>query len=310
LHAYDSRSHRIQCSAIRLAPAARDWLATNTLSRPYQIFESVCNLIDAAGDVLSIMLVPAEMNPLALEIDLSHDLRQYVKPQSEVRLEGNYLHAGIIAIQLASQKLWDPSPNWHAARVNQSNVRSLVGEVASPLIDDHAPESLAVFLRSPESLESPVEGWQKRAQGPINRLMDGLEAGDTTSAVAGAADLAGLGMGLTPSGDDFIIGVMHALWCTSPLQEASTFCTALLNAITPRTNRLSASYLARSACGEAGEAWHLLIQAMAQGDARALSAPVKSLIGLGHTSGQDALSGFVLSMRQLLGPRDTSNTHP
>jgi hypothetical protein len=261
--------------------------------------------MNADGDVLSLMLAPAEMNPLALEIespDPPHDFRKHVQPQSEVQLEGNYLHAGNIAVRLSSQKLWDPTPNWHVARVNQPNVQSLVGEVASQLIDDHAPESLAILLRSPESLGSPVEGWQKRAQGPIIRLLDGLETDDSSSVLAGAADLAGLGMGLTPSGDDFIIGVMHAIWCSLPSSEAQAFCAALLSPVADRTNRLSASYLSRSALGEASDPWHTLIEALARGDVAGLKSPVDALIGLGHTSGQDALSGFVLGFKHFQPP--------
>ena len=48
------------------------------------------------------------------------------------------------------------------------------------------------------------------------------------------------------------------------------------------------------------QAWHRLIQALARADAPGLRAPVASLIGLGHTSGQDALTGFLLAMGALM----------
>lgn len=303
LRAYGSSSSLKQYSAVRLAPAARDWLATDLLSSPYQIFESVCNLLNAQGDVLSLMFTPAEMNPLALEIDCPeghHDFTEIIRPESEIRQEADLLRIAGFTIRLDSAESWDPFPDWGAARESRQRGQDAIIDITSMLIANHSNESLAVFLRALDSSSDPAfPGWQKRAHAPITRLLEGLKAGDAATMLDGASNLAGLGMGLTPSGDDFIIGVMHALWCTLPPEEAAAYCGKLLDTVAPKTNRLSASYLARAARGESGEAWHTLIEAMAQGDTKALIDPVQSLIGLGHTSGQDALSGFVLGYRHV-----------
>jgi hypothetical protein len=164
------------------------------------------------------------------------------------------LYVGKLSINLASAEIWDPCPNWDAFRENRQLTQNPIREIARLVVEDHAPESLAVFLSEPEALAGLIQtGWQERAREPIARLLDGLSAGEPSNIQAGAAALAGLGMGLTPSGDDFIIGVMYALWCTSPPEEATARCAELLQVAADKTNRLSASYLARAACGEAGE---------------------------------------------------------
>jgi hypothetical protein len=296
----------LSCSVTRIAPAARDWLASSAPARPYHIFEKVCNLINTEGEVLTLMLPPAEMNPLALELDCVNeqgDLTQAIFPDSMIYLEGDSLRVGEVTIQLRSQTVWDPVPRWDSARQNRQNVEKTLGEVASLLSARRSPDSLAVFVTKTRDLSnSAVEGWQSRAREPILRLLGGLKDADDQRVNSGARELAGLGPGLTPGGDDFVIGVMHALWCATTPEQARMLCGELLRAVANKTNRLSASYLARAAYGEAGDTWHTLIRAMARGDASTIVTPVESLIGLGHTSGQDALSGFMLAFGYVHSP--------
>ncbi len=288
----------LNCSTSRISPAAREWLASSASARPYHIFEKVTNLINADGDVITLMLSPAEMNPLALEVEAALDFRAHLTPHSEVRLEGEVLRVGELAVMLGSVHAWDPRPDWPAARRQLADVLRLVGFLEARLIADPIPESLAVFV-APGALESPVGGWQERARVGIQVYLNGVSAGDPASAGDFAAGLAGLGAGLTPSGDDFLIGVMHALWCTTPPDQARVICAAIAQAAAPRTNQLSANYLSRAALGEASGSWHDLVAALGRGDREGLLAPFAALCHLGHTSGQDALAGYLLGMRAI-----------
>lgn len=163
----------------------------------------------------------------------------------------------------------------------------------------------------PESLAQP-EGNPWRASEAISGLADGLRRGDADAAGEAASRLAGLGPGLTPSGDDMLTGAMTALTLVRG-EEASALRRAIADAAVPRTTRLSAAYLDAAARGEAGEAWHMLRDALA-GPARgagAKGAPVvaaeaeaakveeaaRRVLAFGETSGADMLAGFVLAFR-------------
>jgi len=293
----------IMCSATRASPAALEWLETNTPSRPYHIFETVCNLINAEEDVLSLTLAPAEMNPLSFEMlcgDLSLDLTKHIQVNSEVLKDGAQLCVGNLIIDLEPHDPWNPSPDWGRVTVRMQETQSVVDEITAILLSDHSPDSLAIFL-SPSGFESKTQpsSWQRAAIIPIQMLLDGIERLDSSALHGAASDLAGLGLGLTPSGDDFIIGVMHALWMILSEEQARSLCRELLTATTPRTNALSANYLKAAAHGEASEAWHTIVSAIAQNDKIALNSSVEILKKLGHTSGQDALSGFLLGSRHI-----------
>jgi hypothetical protein len=108
---------------------------------------------------------------------------------------------------------------------------------------------------------------------------------------AAARQLAGLGNGLTPAGDDFLTGVMLWAWLAHP--QPQRFSALLAETAVPRTTTLSAAFLQAAAEGECSIAWHRLLQALAAGDERNLVGVVASVLATGQTSGADALAGFL-----------------
>ncbi len=116
---------------------------------------------------------------------------------------------------------------------------------------------------------------------------------------AGAADLplwstrlVGLGPGLTPSGDDFLGGMLIALrtlgaeaarrqlsWVVCPLLEA-------------RTNQISAALLDAAVEGYGGASLHMALNALLGGGS-GLAPAIAGVARIGHSSGWDALSGMV-----------------
>jgi hypothetical protein len=294
-------AHSALCIASRIAPAAGEWLSTSSSSRPYHIFERVCNLINAEGDVLTLMLAPAQMNPLVLEIDCQDyqlDLASTIQPSSEVAVSSNELFIGDLKIDLRQSTSWAPTPDWPQIRSNCAQLLKMRQVVLQALLPSISSESLAVFIE-PSALESPIDGWQERARKPVRELLHWLRVGEFASAGDCAASLAGLGKGLTPGGDDFLIGVMYAVWSTLPETEAMSICPKLSEAAEQRTNQLSACSMKRATLGETSSTWQALLVAMAQADQETITRQVDALMRLGHTSGQDALTGFLLALLAL-----------
>ena len=246
------------------------------------------------------MLAPADMNPLALEIagpEQGVDFTMLVEINSEVQRQGNHLRVGDLVVQWNPYHQWNPSPNWSSVRKEQQEALKTLDNITSQLISARSPDSLAIFLSSSGlASDTRISGWQKRARVSITTLLNGLKTLDLEMMNSGVRELAGLGLGLTPSGDDFIVGVMHAIWLGTDTTQARPLCEGLLASASIRTNALSGSYMARAAMGEASLAWHTLVNAIAEADPTAIRSPVEDLIGLGHTSGQDALVGFLLGI--------------
>ncbi|TBL82847.1 DUF2877 domain-containing protein [Hafnia alvei] len=105
----------------------------------------------------------------------------------------------------------------------------------------------------------------------------------------------GLGPGLTPSGDDMLIGMMAILHATS--------LTALRPSLLPSDNLLialttsvSASYLYYAKRGYFSTTMHALLRRLARGS-QATESSLESVLHHGHTSGADTLLGMDLTLR-------------
>ena len=106
---------------------------------------------------------------------------------------------------------------------------------------------------------------------------------------ARAAQLIGLGPGLTPAGDDYLGGVMVALHLLDRPSQAASLWRWLEPKLASRSSAISAAHLAAAATGEAHEALH---------DVLGGNPDLDALDAVGHCSGWDALAGSVAVLQR------------
>ncbi len=168
------------------------------------------------------------------------------------------------------------------------------------MLGKHAPQGsfapLVAGIERPgdQSVQSKA---LRAAVAPSQRLLKGLEKDDLSQISAAAGELAGLGGGVTPSGDDYLLGAIYALWTRLPTERAKIAAAAVANPAVERTNAISAEWLKSAARGEAAEDWHKLAKSL--GTETELEPMAVRLIRRGHTSGADAMAGFVSALNTL-----------
>jgi hypothetical protein len=108
-----------------------------------------------------------------------------------------------------------------------------------------------------------------------------------------ASQLIGLGPGLTPSGDDYLGGVLVALRWVGRGAQADSLWRWLEPRLAGRTSEISAAHLAAAAGGEVHEALHELLEHLSAWQVPDLHPTLARLDAVGHTSGWDALAGIV-----------------
>jgi hypothetical protein len=147
----------------------------------------------------------------------------------------------------------------------------------------------------------------RRAWPAIRDVRDACLAADLPAAFARAEQLVGLGEGLTPSGDDFLGGL---LFCLQMLRRAHPSLGRLdpqelhlfLQYAEPRTNLISYTLLRDHAFGHASEALHQFVDALVDGQAlERIQRSATRLIGIGHSTGWDLLSGVVVGLMSACG---------
>lgn len=151
-------------------------------------------------------------------------------------------------------------------------------------------------------LEPPVpQPGRQRIEVGLEELKRALRKGNERQAAAAAGELAGLGVGQTPAGDDVLMGVLYALWVMPLAAEWSrALSQAIVATAVPRTTTRSGRWLETAARGEAGKPWHDLVALLSsESSNHAATVAVGRIRAMGHTSGTWALAGFATALRAL-----------
>lgn len=114
-------------------------------------------------------------------------------------------------------------------------------------------------------------------------------------------DLLGRGPGLTPSGDDVLVGMIAALWFVGEIDSSSLAPLRHLLAtdVLRLTTDISAEYLHYACRGMVTGALHDLLFALDRSDRRMTADAVGRLRRHGHTSGMDCLLGVLTCLRHI-----------
>ena len=198
-----------------------------------------------------------------LVVDEDIIFSERISLNSPISNSPNHLNLGDLTTRTKSAKFWSPRPDWEMLHEKRAEILN-------------------------QLLKLPISDYQIS-----NSLLSSLANADLSASIAAARRLAGLGIGLTPAGDDFIVGAVLAAWIIHPVEIARSLAGEITRIASPRTTSLSAAYLKSAGKGEAGILWHDFFYALASGDSSAIELQIARLLSIGHTSGADALAGFV-----------------
>lgn len=148
----------------------------------------------------------------------------------------------------------------------------------------------------PQDTDAARGLFERRMRQRFQALITGIRTNDDFLIIEGAHGLMGVGPGLTPSGDDFLLGFLAGLvnW---PSDDCRTAAAKLANCLAKdaptQTTRIAAEYLRYAARGCYHSYLNRLINAFTAGADSELAAAAAEIITLGHYSGTDLLFGFV-----------------
>lgn len=135
----------------------------------------------------------------------------------------------------------------------------------------------------------------------LERFKKGLAAMRAGNYAKGARTLRGLGLGLTPSGDDFLGGMLAGLnFARSALRFDTAGTAEIIYAKAGGGSLLSGSLLRASYDGRVNAKIGRLLAALAGPGGTELSGAAEEALACGHTSGADFCSGLVFSLQELL----------
>ena len=253
--------------ALSLTQNVNHWLANTRQSRVLHVFDNACNLINERKEILSIVTSQIGNGPFNL-VTSDITFTDHLDVKSGISIRSDQLHVGDLLINMADVNIWNPRPDWDLLHRKKEDV---LGRL-KPLVPNVQPALPASLLST---------------------MATSIVANNISSSVNTAQQLSGLGQGLTPSGDDFIMGALYATWIIHPLKVAGELAKEVAETAAPLTTSLSVAWIRSAGRGEAGGVWHHLFHALINGDKVRMQESIDGILAVGETSGADALAGFI-----------------
>jgi len=159
----------------------------------------------------------------------------------------------------------------------------------------------AIFNDTCLSLQNPSTICIK-AYPLIQEMIDGIRKINYQKIFNSAKYLSGLGVGLTPSGDDFLIGLVSSISLLKSYiseTEYTRFCTSVLDAARGRSNQISWTYLVHAMKSEISEPIFCFIECITVAKSINIRKTVSKLFSFGATSGSELGLGAYTGIRIL-----------
>ena len=275
--------------------AARRVLADGMHGTVLATFRRCFYIEDDAGGLACIGNESIGAGPLNATVRGTGDF-QVPAVRTPAWVDGATLYIGDrLVLDLTGATDWLPNPvpaNWTTATVS-AGLDFLAGISRNKLPGDGLGRLIPVLIdaRQPraEDFDFPIG---RLAQTPINKLRTWVEG----EPPAEACGLVGLGPGLTPSGDDFLGGMLIALRALGRDDMADQLGDLVLPIARKKTGKISAAHLSCACTGMGAAALHGLIGAIMTGDLAAISCGLDDVGDIGHSSGWDATAGAVCAL--------------
>jgi hypothetical protein len=273
----------------------------------HSVFRSAVNLrVNDGGGLLTLVAADEADLPQGIRVDTPPAFSfEMIRPDSPASCRGGLLRLAPLTIDLRPASLWTCNLRalrtdlthpkvtaawravWEALNARQSQTKADIVAAnvmtAGQITNLHRPPVSSIAASSLHAL------------GLAARRLDPDTAAPALTA------LIGLGAGLTPSGDDLLVGFLAGLWCSvGEDAERLAFLAKLgeaVIALSTRTNDISRTYLLHAARGKVSSRLLALAEALSRGEESArLLAAAEAAMQTGHTSGMDAVTGLLAGM--------------
>lgn len=282
-------SHVVRASAV--APRAVKLLDATSpeIGRVHSVFDRALNVLCRDGRLLALHGPGPVAAPFAIAIDERVDWREIDCGTRVARNVRGDIAVDGLRIATAGSRIAETGITPGAWRA-----------LASALADGDEPDTSGARCAGPAS---PAGVGQPALASPLAReamrhISDGIRHADASELLAGGRALIGLGEGLTPAGDDVLVGVLAVIHRARPLllSGAPDVVATLAHEARARTTAIAREFVLHALDGHFSEP---IVQLATADDSDRARDALRHVLSMGATSGADTVVGLRLAARAL-----------
>ncbi len=263
--------------------------ASSLRGRVHSVFERVVNVEVEGGELVTLASRDLDNAPNTVVVDTPRfGMIGISVNDSAVAVDGK-LRVGKSVVLLEGAAPWEGTlPAYPRADLTlRANLRIVESRLDRRQEVDgviaHRPQEGAFFHEAATALAHRA-----------TLLSYALSRADLESACTRAKGMIGLGRGLTPSGDDFLVGLFAVLNIAgSPCYALRNVCLDIIADAEHATNAISLAALTKAARGRVRESIVTLTTQLIHGTRESLIPSLTRVFAIGSSSGTDIVAGIV-----------------
>ncbi len=253
-----------------------------------QVFSRAVNIhLPERQQIFTLLSTDCDNGPNSCRLALEHCHHAF-QPGERVSFHSNGIHIGTDKrIDFSRCTRWQPdAPYLTQARIKETDWQSLA-QITQASVEQ---SSSLFYFRSGNIFYQEMS---RLLQLHRMQLIAALRTGNCDAIENEITGLLGLGIGLTPSGDDYLAGLSTFLFVDGhPARKYRNVFISVLEREKHKTTLLSAITLREAIDQRYRESIHDFINQVVNGDLKNIQQPINEIKKIGSSSGCDMLCGM------------------
>lgn len=264
------------------------------LGKVHSVFNKVINLVNEEGCMISLLARTMDNCPISILVDIRNFEEWKVLAGEDVRFEKDKIVIGRYLLDIS--------------KADPYNLKRGVFKKNSYLLERNLAvlKELVPFQRSKDEYDFNSMAFQM-VLDRTSLLKDACLGKNNQKIIETGRSLLGLGQGLTPSGDDVLMGLFLILGlCNSPVRHLDNLLERILQNKGEETTDVSYQGLIRASKGFYRSVLVETAEALTRQEE--VEGIIKQVLAIGHTSGRDLLYG-ILTGYEILMEKEKRNVN-
>ena len=263
----------------------------------HSVFDHACNIQLDRNRLVTLISPKLSNCPSAIKLDIAEDRKLCsigfkAGMKSVINKDEIKIPEACLSIKLTGAKIWDSSPLFFRSKISEEMLNENIEKIRDLTLKFGETEGVASILD-----ENKVDNNYKNfIVNSVKRLAKGISDFDFKEITEASKRLIGLGPGLTPAADDFLLGILASLYYVgyyfgNRLENLKKIAGFIIYDLPGRTTFISEIMLGNGMKARFSEPIRDLMLAVIHNTS--VQDKCVNLLSIGGTSGSDCAAGIV-----------------